>query len=112
MSELVAACTSAKFSFPLGLDKQQFAEFITLYNRKSTAIDNGVSEIYKTLNIVLNSQREWAFALGDQPLFMHLNEVSGVRTKVTALSPSHPEILNFIGYISSKSPLPGIRFLV
>jgi beta-lactamase superfamily II metal-dependent hydrolase len=106
MSELVEACPSARFSFPLGLNKTQFAEFIELYIKKSTAVDNGVSEIYKTLSDVVAGNRDWTFSLANLPLFVFRDATTGVDTKITALSPSHPDCLEFIAYISSQSTRP------
>jgi beta-lactamase superfamily II metal-dependent hydrolase len=108
MSELVTVCSSAEFSFPPGLDQKQFAEFITLYNKKSTAIDNGVSEIYKTFRTIMSTGRKWGFALANVTLFSGRNVTTGIDTKITALSPSHPDCLKFLSFIGSQSPPPGV----
>lgn len=104
MSDLVSNCQTAAFACPIGMDQEKFIELITLYNRRSTVIDNGVSEIYRTFHLLKQFKRQWTFAVANLPLFVSNIQENGVQLRITALSPVHQEIFNFLSYIISSNP--------
>jgi len=70
-------------------------------------VDNGVSEIFSVFELLRLERRDYRSVTADFPLLSTKCNVTGVTTTLTALSPSHPDVISFVRYIGSKIPTLG-----
>ena len=106
LSEVLSACKSARFAFPLGFNEPQFYKFMKSH-AGAPIVDNGVSEIFAVFELLRREMRDYRIVTADFPLLSTKCNVTHLTTALTALSPSHPDVLSFIRYIGSKIPSLG-----
>jgi beta-lactamase superfamily II metal-dependent hydrolase len=106
IAKLIETCESATFSFPIGFSEEQFRKFVSTYHQKSTAVDNGVSDICGAFNHILHKSSKCELAIANRPIFA-AKSVAGHSTRITALSPSSGDCVNFLKMVASVIPPRG-----
>lgn len=90
LSDLVLACSSAKFSCSTALRDSEFLEVVGRLDRPDTQLSSGLREMRRTFEILEGRSgfRPIRWAMADRPLFRRPTQPA---VSVTALSPSDAE---------------------
>jgi beta-lactamase superfamily II metal-dependent hydrolase len=100
---LLTECPRATFAFSPGADPKKFVRYIGAF-QKSPAVDNGASELYESFALVNDRQQPFILCGASKPILRHRSAKTGIETKVTSLSPSDKDCLDFIQFISRNMP--------
>jgi hypothetical protein len=112
MSTLLETCINARFSCSLALAKDEFYAYVTRYEENcSIKLGSGVSELYKTLQI-LRSRKDShrpIHAISNRKILGKSAEemLHSSFCEVWTLSPSDEEVGKFIQEIKNATPIKG-----
>ena len=110
LSDIVRACTAAKFSCSLAFSKRDFFAMVTRY-RKRNEIEggSGVNEIFKIFKSLESRHQDPTYALANRPIFRFTgaSALLGGECILTALSPSDAQLALFLKEIAALIPGSG-----
>lgn len=105
IAEVVKACPNAIVACSGGLSKKEFLEIMQIFNRTSSEVGSGLSEIQDLIFTLKANSRRPKFVFADMPIYVSKNP----DCKLTALSPVNDEYIRFLRKMSSFMPGPGQR---
>lgn len=100
---LLTECPNATFAFSPGAEPEKFVRYIGAF-QKSPAIDNGASELYEFFALIKSRHQSFTLCGANKPLLRYTSIQTGIETKVTSLSPSDKDCLDFLEFISRNMP--------
>jgi hypothetical protein len=105
IADLVQACGSAEFACSAALNRGEFVELASIYNRNWTLIQpSGPSEMYNVLFRLEQKRQTPLRVVGGLPFFRRPNSDARLSCTVTALSPSNVEFDRFLRAIAYLYP--------
>jgi hypothetical protein len=108
LSEIVEACTSARFVCASALTKDEFVTLVTRYEQGSarTPSGSGVREMYGVLRYLAKNSRQVRFAAPNRLILRceEVSEVAGKACEITTLSPSDKQLEVFLSEIGREIP--------
>jgi hypothetical protein len=105
IADLFQACASAEFACSAALNRGEFVELASIYNRNQTLIQpSGPSEMYNVFSRLEQKRQIPLRVVGGLPFFGRPHSNPGLSCTVTALSPSNVEFDRFLRAITDLYP--------